>query len=532
MYQQTKTKNKQYQSNSITMIKEEAKISKQSESTVPIGLPSLKCEICSTENAEFYCSECLLRYCQKCEDQAHSSLMKKKHEKFIVKNIFVQNQKKEKENYLEKKNKNEKEKEKEKNSEKIINKEFQGETTNSKNEIHKPNLRIQKQEAFNTLFEIYRKISEQVKRTKITINIKTNKTKNFKKKPKQTPLEEIRSCLVLKPTVRWEPIYRYTHKDPTFRLHAEIMDFYEAIAPTEEDKKIREGIIKRVTKIIQKKWKNATVVIYGSYACGCYLPTSDIDLSVLITNIPERCEKLVLQLGSILRSKKYQKQFTAVSLIRSAKVPIVKLKDKASGIPIDISFNLFSCQRAVALTKQQIRTYPPLLPLLLVIKLFLKQHDLNEPFYGGIGSYSLMLMIVSHLQMHPCANEMPAIANLGKLLIDFFDLYANFNYITTGISIANNGYYFNKRLVGVFDINQPHLPYLQDPLDSRNNTTRSTYAILECREAFASAFESIKQNYNLKSILNINNQTYWDYDYQVEYYSRKKNRKKNRSNFH
>ena len=43
--------------------------------------------------------------------------------------------------------------------------------------------------------------------------------------------------------------------------------------------------------------------------------------------------------------------------------------------------------------------YPYLKHLVLVLKQFLLQRDLNEVFTGGISSYSLILMVVSFLQM-------------------------------------------------------------------------------------------------------------------------------------
>ncbi|KAJ6229042.1 tripartite motif-containing protein [Anaeramoeba flamelloides] len=76
--------------------KKEEKIQKESKNihiNVPIGLQSktrIKCEVCSKEDAEFYCSQCLVHYCQKCEAQVHSSFMKKKHEKFISQDIFIE----------------------------------------------------------------------------------------------------------------------------------------------------------------------------------------------------------------------------------------------------------------------------------------------------------------------------------------------------------------------------------------------------------------------------------------------------------
>lgn len=45
------------------------------------------------------------------------------------------------------------------------------------------------------------------------------------------------------------------------------------------------------------------------------------------------------------------------------------------------------------------REYPKLSYLVLVLKQFLLQRDLNEVFTGGISSYCLMLMTVSFLQV-------------------------------------------------------------------------------------------------------------------------------------
>ena len=43
--------------------------------------------------------------------------------------------------------------------------------------------------------------------------------------------------------------------------------------------------------------------------------------------------------------------------------------------------------------------FPCLPPLVLVLKQFLVQRDLNEVFAGGISSHSLVLMIISFLQV-------------------------------------------------------------------------------------------------------------------------------------
>ena len=65
---------------------------------------------------------------------------------------------------------------------------------------------------------------------------------------------------------------------------------------------------------------------------------------------------------------------------------------------------------------------PALRPLTLVVKQFLAQRCLNEVYTGGLGSYAIMLMVLSFLQMHQRPGARSARANLGVLLIEFFEL--------------------------------------------------------------------------------------------------------------
>jgi non-canonical poly(A) RNA polymerase PAPD5/7 len=66
---------------------------------------------------------------------------------------------------------------------------------------------------------------------------------------------------------------------------------------------------------------------------------------------------------------------------------------------IDISFNMKNGVKSAALIKEYLNEYPCLKHLAMVLKQFLLQRDLNEVWTGGIGSYSLILMIVSFLQV-------------------------------------------------------------------------------------------------------------------------------------
>ena len=92
-----------------------------------------------------------------------------------------------------------------------------------------------------------------------------------------------------------------------------------------------------------------------------------------------------------------------------------------------------------------VERFPSMKYLVLVLKQFLLQRDLNEVFTGGISSYSLILMTVSFLQLHPRFEATSPFQNLGVLLIEFFELYGKkFNYFKTAICVRDGGSYMRR----------------------------------------------------------------------------------------
>jgi DNA polymerase sigma len=72
-------------------------------------------------------------------------------------------------------------------------------------------------------------------------------------------------------------------------------------------------------------------------------------------------------------------------------------------------------------------------PLILVLKQLLKACQLNNPYFGGLSSYALFLMIVSFLQINEPVRELSRV-NLGRILINFLGFYGSLDHETTGIS--------------------------------------------------------------------------------------------------
>ena len=128
----------------------------------------------------------------------------------------------------------------------------------------------------------------------------------------------------------------------------------------------------------------------------------------------------------------------------------------------------------------------------MVLKQFLIQRDFNEVWTGGIGSYSLILMTVSFLQLHPRidARSMHTL-NLGVLLIEFFELYGRcFNYMKTAIRIQNGGSYLPKEdiLKQFSNGYRSSILCIEDPLNISNDIGKGSYGALKVKQAFEYAY--------------------------------------------
>ncbi|XP_067905517.1 terminal nucleotidyltransferase 4B isoform X1 [Heterodontus francisci] len=276
------------------------------------------------------------------------------------------------------------------------------------------------------------------------------------------------------------------YREGVVGLHEEIIDFYNYISPRHEEGKMRLEVVERIESVIKELWPSADVQIFGSFSTGLYLPTSDIDLVVF-----GKWETLPLwTLEEALRKHSVADE-SSVKVLDKATVPIIKLTDSYTEVKVDISFNVQNGVKAAQLIHEFIKKFPVLPYLVLVLKQFLLQRDLNEVFTGGIGSYSLFLMAVSFLQLHPREDVCNCDANLGVLLIEFFELYGrHFNYLKTGIRINDGGSYVAKDEVQkiMADGYRPSMLYIEDPLQQGNDVGRSSYGAMQVKQAFDYAY--------------------------------------------
>lgn len=65
-------------------------------------------------------------------------------------------------------------------------------------------------------------------------------------------------------------------------------------------------------------------------------------------------------------------------VIAKAKVPIIKFVELPSGLNFDISFDVANGPQSAALVRALVARLPPMKPILMVLKIFLQQREMNE----------------------------------------------------------------------------------------------------------------------------------------------------------
>lgn len=327
--------------------------------------------------------------------------------------------------------------------------------------------------------------------------------------------------------------------DPSGFLSCEIGDYVAYMDSLVRDAQhVYENAIKRITAAIERHLPGANLCIFGSYATGLCIPSSDLDLVCCIPE--ENIQRPFRLLSRALREEPWVAQIKA---IETAAFPVIKLiyrndddDDDNDGIPIDISFdckplplvrphqfassaspaqtslnvrqmagNAFLRSRhrgiqAAELVNRFLKSTPKLRLLVIVLKQFLFEQELNKPYTGGLGSFCLLLMVKAFLNIY---DKDGAVLDTGGALTAFLRCYGvDFDYARMGISLKHGGAHFNIGDPGYCKYMGAALT-IEDPFDPMNNIGASSFNMIKVKHAFAAAFYNLtgKNNSGAPTIL-------------------------------
>jgi len=319
------------------------------------------------------------------------------------------------------------------------------------------------------------------------------------------------------------------------------------MSPTPEEDQVRKMTVEMISRAITQEFPDAKVMPFGSYETKLYLPSGCVyeclisfisiirmfiyrDIDLVIVSDSMAYSNKVNVLHNLARVLKRANITNYVTVIAKAKVPIVKFITIHGRFNVDISINQTNGVVGGQVVKGFLDSMGNALrSLVLITKLFLGQRSMNEVFTGGLGSYSIVCLAISFLQIHPKIRrgEIKADDNLGVLVMEFFELYGcHFNYDEVGISVRDGGNYFGKKMRGWYDPNRRGCLSIEDPIDPGaymcdlpqprrlysvfvslihldNDISSGSFAFQKVRTAFAGAHQMLATtSYMRASILN------------------------------
>ncbi|GAA6061089.1 hypothetical protein JCM10212_006290 [Sporobolomyces blumeae] len=350
------------------------------------------------------------------------------------------------------------------------------------------------------------------------------------------------------PGVAWS-----SYDSATAQLNAEARSFISYISPTPVEHELRMWTIEIIRRTIKSQYADADVQCFGSVGTGLYLPGGDIDLVVLCPSMPspplKPSSSLLHRLASLLLTSSIA-QPSSLVVIAKARVPIVKFTTRYGGFAVDLSVNQKNGVDAAVRVRGMLEDFAfreegyvepgggisikgkanasssssgkgkgkrpadededddasdsledlvavdhgVARSLVLLVKAFLSQRAMNEVFTGGLGSYSIICLVISFLQLHPkiqSAQIQPS-RNIGLLFLEFLEYYGkHFNFDEAGITLKGRGGYFNKHDKGWFRNNQPYLLSIEDPNDPQNDVSGGSHNIIRVRQTLAGGFDTL-----------------------------------------
>ncbi|EAY00436.1 PAP/25A associated domain containing protein [Trichomonas vaginalis G3] len=275
--------------------------------------------------------------------------------------------------------------------------------------------------------------------------------------------------------------------DPVLsKFHEQLVKFIKQLIPTKADVNVRQYIVDQICDKIKKslpcpKDNKLIVLPCGSCMSGTFLPNADIDFAIFYYPIPCNPVNIMQQLQTSLA----EFALDGFNPLPQAKVPVLKFMTNP-GISIDISFDELHGPLCVQTIREIFRTIPCILPAQIFLKAMLRRNKLDQPFLGGISSYTLQLMILAYVQY---AGEPD---NITDLIVGFCNFYGNiFNFTLTGIDVTEGGQFFSRAEENKLSPDTPSAMYIQDPLNSNNVLGHNAFKMNEIREELRVAHQQV-----------------------------------------
>ncbi|KAL6707565.1 hypothetical protein ACN47E_003914 [Coniothyrium glycines] len=286
------------------------------------------------------------------------------------------------------------------------------------------------------------------------------------------------------------------------RLNLEIENFYNYAVPGKFERIARKHLMEQVRRHVRQALPDYILESFGSERTGLAFATSDIDLRLVpssqwedpvVEKLPPKQQDRLRRFEALrnlyVKHIQHHKAYLLPSL-RWARYPLISLQDRQTGIDVQIVLANDTSQSR-AYIQGYLDEYAYLRQLFFVVKATLDVRGLSDVFRGGIGSYSLFMMLVASIKHSPQPPKDAASALLG-----FLKFYRDFPYHDKAISIEPvclldkvsepilTSALKTKRESGELNPLPRYMLSLRDPADETNDLGRKGVAIKHIQATF------------------------------------------------
>ena len=309
-------------------------------------------------------------------------------------------------------------------------------------------------------------------------------------------------------------------ESPTKRLSREISAFEAYIRPNRREAISVDKIVKALRGVVGPK---KVVTLIGSRRRGLATSLSDIDVRVsdsmktqtAAISDSSRKDSNIILLRRLLGPLERSQHFECVEIVFSA-LPIIRALQPDTGLRVQLQGSSDKSTQD-SLIATYLTAYPHLRSVYLVLRHVLEIRKLNIVFEGGVGSYSLLVMIITAFN-HADPDQLKTSGDCLLHVLRFWaeaDCYNN-GYVcspamtfdkkapdpTAEITMLSKTQKVCLKSVKRYDEKQPFRLFLQDPADYTNDLGRKAGKIKHVQKTFESLSHRLRESLNREAVSN------------------------------
>ncbi|GAM26769.1 hypothetical protein SAMD00019534_099440 [Acytostelium subglobosum LB1] len=264
-------------------------------------------------------------------------------------------------------------------------------------------------------------------------------------------------------------------------LSDELMALYtSSLSP--KNTAMKQKALTALEKLLQQNFKGCSVTAYGSFVSGIQLHDSDIDVCMSYKH-NDVDKDLMRRVALVLLKAGYKVD----KLIGNARVPIIRFKSPDLQVPFDLCFNNMNAVTNSLLIRSYTEQDKRVKPLIILIKYWAAQKNINDTLNNTLSSYSYANMVIHYLQtcqppvlpnlQDKARDKTPKVSNtqsLGQLFYGFFQYFSSFDFKKQLIAIRH-GKEMSVRMATLeyLDTFKHSHICIEDPIDHKHNPAGS-----------------------------------------------------------